>query len=142
MKNEKHQARLGIISKNLFDMFSLVFGGFFTFPQKAPTVGPTCLRAVAPVCQRSRSKRDLGQRGRSLRPFGKEPDVSNEPSPIDPNRLSIEQAVKMLSAVGKIQITREQLLADIEAGAPHNADGTINLVHYAAWIVKEMGRGD
>ena len=23
-----------------------------------------------------------------------------------------------------------------------NKDGTINLVHYAAWLVKEMGRGD
>jgi hypothetical protein len=28
--------------------------------------------------------------------------------------------------------------ADIDAGAPTNADGTINLVHYAAWLVKEM----
>jgi hypothetical protein len=34
------------------------------------------------------------------------------------------------------------LRADIDAGAPANADGTINLVHYAAWLVKEMGRGD
>jgi len=31
---------------------------------------------------------------------------------------------------------------DVLAGAPTNADGTLNLVHYAAWLVKEMGRGD
>lgn len=68
--------------------------------------------------------------------------MSNEASPIDPNRLSLEQAAKLLSAVGKIQITVVQLTADIEAGAPRNSDGTINLVHYAAWMVKEMGRGD
>jgi len=34
------------------------------------------------------------------------------------------------------------LQADIDAGAPTNADGTLNLVHYVAWLVKEMGRGD
>ncbi len=34
------------------------------------------------------------------------------------------------------------LQADVAAGAPTNADGTFNLVHYAAWLVKEMGRGD
>jgi hypothetical protein len=33
--------------------------------------------------------------------------------------------------------------ADVDAGAPTNGDGTINLVHYAAWLVKEMAcRGD
>lgn len=33
--------------------------------------------------------------------------------------------------------------ADIDAGAPTNTDGSINLVHYAAWLVKEMsGRDD
>jgi hypothetical protein len=31
---------------------------------------------------------------------------------------------------------------DVAAGAPTNADGTINLVHFAAWLVKEMGRGE
>ena len=28
------------------------------------------------------------------------------------------------------------LAADLEAGAPRNEDGTINLVEFAAWIVK------
>jgi hypothetical protein len=28
-----------------------------------------------------------------------------------------------------------------DAGAPTNADGSINLVHYAAWLVKEMATG-
>jgi len=30
---------------------------------------------------------------------------------------------------------------DIDDGAPLNADGTLNLVHYAAWLVKEMATG-
>jgi hypothetical protein len=42
--------------------------------------------------------------------------------------------------VGFPSITEDMLRADVAAGAPVNADGTINLVHYAAWLVKEMGR--
>jgi hypothetical protein len=34
------------------------------------------------------------------------------------------------------------LQADIASGAPTNPNGTMNLVHYVAWLVKEMGRGD
>jgi len=30
-------------------------------------------------------------------------------------------------------VTADMLKADIDAGAPTNADGSINLVHYAAW---------
>jgi hypothetical protein len=30
----------------------------------------------------------------------------------------------------------------LAAGAPANADGTINLVHYAAWLVREMASRD
>ena len=29
------------------------------------------------------------------------------------------------------------LRADLAAGAPTNPDGTINLVHYAAWLARE-----
>ena len=35
-------------------------------------------------------------------------------------------------------VVTEELLA---AGAPVNSDGTLNLVHYAAWLVKEMTSG-
>ena len=68
--------------------------------------------------------------------------MSGQNQPVDPNRLTPEQAAKLLSAAAKIRIPFEQIAEDIEAGAPLNADGTLNLVHYAAWIVKELGRGD
>lgn len=68
--------------------------------------------------------------------------MTSENAPIDPNRLTPEQAAKLLSAAARIRVPAEQIAADLEVGAPQNADGTINLVHYAAWIVKEMGRGD
>ena len=38
----------------------------------------------------------------------------------------------------------EQIEADVAAGTPTNADGTINLVTYAAWLsgIRGMSRGD
>jgi hypothetical protein len=68
--------------------------------------------------------------------------MSEAKNPIDPNRLTTEQAAKLLSAAAKIRISVEQIREDLEAGAPRNEDGTINLMHYAAWMVKEMGRGN
>jgi hypothetical protein len=68
--------------------------------------------------------------------------MTTENAPLDPNRLTPEQAAKLLSAAAKIQIPLEQIVTDLASGAPQNADGTLNLVHYAAWIVKELGRGD
>lgn len=55
-----------------------------------------------------------------------------EKKTLNPAALPIEKAAKALG------VGRETLEADIAAGAPTNADGTINLVHYAAWLVKEL----
>ena len=63
-------------------------------------------------------------------------------APLDPNRLTVEQAARVLSTAGSRQISADLLRQDLEAGAPTNPDGTINLVKYAAWLVGEMGRGD
>ena len=62
--------------------------------------------------------------------------------PLDPNRLTPEQAAKLLSAAAKQRIPLELLERDLASGAPHASDGTLSLVNYAAWLVKEMGRGD
>lgn len=62
---------------------------------------------------------------------------------LNPSALSLADAARLLSAAGGRSITVEMLAADRNAGAPANPDGTLNLVHYAAWLVKEMsGRGD
>ncbi len=68
--------------------------------------------------------------------------MSNGKSPIDPNRLSVEQAAKLLSAAAKIRIPEEQIADDLADGAPQNNDGTISLVAYASWMLKEMSRGE
>ena len=57
--------------------------------------------------------------------------------------LTPAQAAKILAtAAGSRRITEAMVRADIDAGAPTNADGTVNLVHYAAWLVREVAGGD
>jgi uncharacterized ferredoxin-like protein len=65
-----------------------------------------------------------------------------EAAGLNPNALALADAARLLARVGGQAVTIEMLQADVAAGAPTNADGTINLVHYAAWLVKEMGRAD
>ncbi|MEO0513575.1 MAG: hypothetical protein AAF108_11905, partial [Planctomycetota bacterium] len=50
-------------------------------------------------------------------------------------------AAKVLSRMGGKPVTAAMLEADIDAGSPTNPDGSINFVHYAAWLVREMSAG-
>jgi hypothetical protein len=57
---------------------------------------------------------------------------------LSPTALSPADLVRLLTKVSGEPITEEMVRADLGAGAPANADGTINLVHYTAWLVREM----
>lgn len=61
---------------------------------------------------------------------------------LNPLALTLDEASRVLSASGPRPVTPEHLRTDIDDGAPTNADGTINLIHYSAWLIKEMARGD
>jgi len=66
---------------------------------------------------------------------------------LNPAAMPLADAARMLSRAGGQRVTEAMLQADIDAGAPTNPDGTVNLVHYAAWLVKDVaerggGRGD
>jgi len=52
-----------------------------------------------------------------------------------------DQVAKILASAGSRRITEEMVHADIDAGAPINPDGTMNLVHYTAWLVTETANG-
>ena len=56
--------------------------------------------------------------------------------------LSVPDAAKVLSKAGGRVVTEAMLREDLEAGAPVNPDGTINLLHYAAWLVRELAHAD
>ena len=52
-------------------------------------------------------------------------------------RLSVGRLAKLLTTEFDTPVTVEMLEADIADGAPTNPDGTLNLVHYAAWLAKK-----
>lgn len=61
---------------------------------------------------------------------------------LSPTSLTLADAARLLSALGKRRLTVETIEKDVAAGAPLNADGTLNLVHYGAWLVREAARAD
>ena len=62
-------------------------------------------------------------------------------SRLNPAALPVADAARVLTRLGGKPVSDAMLRADIAAGAPVNSDGTLNLVHYAAWLVKEMSAG-
>lgn len=53
-----------------------------------------------------------------------------------------DEMIRALKQCGSRTASPEQLEADIAAGAPVNDDGTINMIAYAAWILKGNLNGD
>jgi len=67
----------------------------------------------------------------------------DDPKPtLNPAALSLADAAKILSAAGAQRVTIEMLQEDVAAGAPTNADGSINLLHYAAWLNAKSAEGE
>lgn len=69
--------------------------------------------------------------------------ASIPPSGIKVTALSLADLARLLSKSAGRTVPVETIRRDVDAGAPVNPDGTVNLVHYAAWLVKEVAaRGD
>lgn len=52
--------------------------------------------------------------------------------------LKPDQLVDVLVKSGFRDMTLELLHSDFDLGAPRNPDGTVNLIHYMAWMLKEI----
>ena len=63
--------------------------------------------------------------------------MDDKPAPVDVKRMA-----SLLSNAYRKRVPIEQIQADIDAGAPTNADGTVNVVNYTAWLLQEKHRGD
>jgi len=61
---------------------------------------------------------------------------SGTPQAFDPSWLSIPVAAKLLG------LEEETLRRHVDQGLPLNPDGTLNLVHYAAWLNGTDGTTD
>ena len=55
------------------------------------------------------------------------------------DHITKENFVTAMRRSGSRTLTLERLETDIASGAPVNADGTINIMKYVAWIAKELG---
>jgi len=54
------------------------------------------------------------------------------PGAVNPAALTIVQLARMLA------VPEETIRRHVAVGAPASADGRVNLVHYAAWLNKEL----
>ena len=63
-------------------------------------------------------------------------------SKLNPLSLTPADAARLLSKVGGVNITEDQIREAIAAGAPVNPGDAINLVHFGAWLLKEMSNGN
>ena len=61
---------------------------------------------------------------------------------LSPTSLSIEDAAHILSKASGQVVSARAIEADLAAGAPTNADGTLNLVQYGAWLLRELQSHD
>ena len=55
---------------------------------------------------------------------------------MNPAALAVEDAARALG------LPVDAIRQDIAEGAPTNADGSVNLVHYAAWLNGKLADGD
>ncbi|MFI4855495.1 MAG: hypothetical protein ACIAQF_11030 [Phycisphaerales bacterium JB065] len=67
-------------------------------------------------------------------------EASSDKGPLNPSAMTVDDAARLLSGLGSRKIAADRIREDIEAGAPANEDGTVNILHYAAWAAKKIGR--
>jgi len=63
-----------------------------------------------------------------------QPPESGEESPLNPAAVPVEQLARMLG------LPMDDLCQHVAQGAPTNANGAINVVHYAAWLNTHTGQ--
>lgn len=65
---------------------------------------------------------------------------NREETRLDPQAMSPAELARALSRGGEA-VTEQMVLEDLAAGAPANRDGTINLMHFTAWLAREVRDG-
>jgi hypothetical protein len=61
-------------------------------------------------------------------PEAKHPENDPESRPLNPAAVGLDQLARLLG------VPMDVLCRHVAQGAPTNANGSINLVHYAAWL--------
>lgn len=64
--------------------------------------------------------------------------TDGEKQQLRPTALSLADMARLLSKTSGNPITPEMLQTDLDEGAPVNPDGTMNVLHYGAWVAKRL----
>lgn len=56
--------------------------------------------------------------------------------------IPVDELATVLKRSGARHASVEAIQRDLDAGAPRNPDGTINLLAYTAWLIRERGNGN
>ncbi len=83
-----------------------------------------------------------GDSGGVLAPPAATPSAPGASGAVNPSALTVEQLARLLTASGAKSATEETIRRHVQAGAPTAADGRVNLVHYMAWLVREVCNAD
>ena len=75
---------------------------------------------------------DSADSARIVPPVDTPPGQAGGSGAVNPAALTIAQLARMLA------VPEETIRRHLAAGAPASADGRVNLVHYAAWLNKEL----
>ena len=75
---------------------------------------------------------DSADSARIVPPVDTPPGQAGGPGAVNPAALTIAQLARMLA------VPEETIRRHVAAGAPAGADGRVHLVHYAAWLNKEL----
>lgn len=68
-----------------------------------------------------------------------EPEPTPAPGGRSLTALSLEDMARLLKQVG-YAVTVAMIEQDLVAGCPTNADGTLSVVDYLAWSIRELNR--
>jgi hypothetical protein len=61
---------------------------------------------------------------------------------LNPNAMTAEQTAALFTKLRRKKVDMAEVRSDIDAGAPVDAEGRLNVLSYTAWMLKEAGRGD
>ncbi len=64
------------------------------------------------------------------------PSAPDGPGAVNPTALTTAQLARLLG------VPEETIRQHVATGAPANAEGRMNLVHYAAWLNRELASRD
>ncbi|HUX01384.1 MAG TPA: hypothetical protein VMY35_10445 [Phycisphaerae bacterium] len=70
--------------------------------------------------------------GRRTRKPAKPPRSTSPPPAADPTSLTAAAAARLL------RVPVEAITRHIELGAPADPEGRLNLIHYAAWLLRQL----